>query len=372
MPIRSRVAPARSGVFLAISAAMPVATVLPLRGAADPSMIFTRWPEFGTRNATLRASIPCARYCRRAGSFRPAIATSCPVALCKALSEKRDRPARSPAGVCRAHHRTRGTSYVMSSDAVADFGARLRAIRLSNNWTITDVARMTGLAISTVSKVENGRMSLTYDKLMQLARGLSLDLAELLAPTSSPVSTASNLVTARRSVNRAKDFYHITAGSYDYWYLNTDLARKAFAPIIGETTARSLEEFGKLIRHDGEEFLFVMEGSVIVHTEFYSPVRLEVGECIYIDSTMGHAYLAVDCERARFLCVCTQEDPLQHSSAQHPPAKAGDGSPIQNGTSDLPTGPNPPRFSERSGKGARPATPSVPARHGAERRRLPD
>ena len=55
---------------------------------------------------------------------------------------------------------------------------------------------------------------------------------------------------------------------------------------------RTQQEFGALIRHPGEEFVYVAEGQLIVHTEFYDPVTLHAGEGIYIDSNMGHGYIA--------------------------------------------------------------------------------
>lgn len=195
----------------------------------------------------------------------------------------------------------------MTKNAVSDFAVRLRALRAEKGWKIADVARMTGLAISTISKVENGRMSLTYDKLMQLAHGLSLDLADLLKPSGAPVSSMPTMVTARRSIARKGEEFHIAARSYDYWYLNTDLARKAITPILGEARAKTIGEFGELLRHAGEEFVYVLEGSLIVHTEFYNPARLEEGDSVYIDSTMGHAYLVAEGEVCRFLSVCTED-----------------------------------------------------------------
>jgi transcriptional regulator with XRE-family HTH domain len=191
--------------------------------------------------------------------------------------------------------------------ALTDLGSRIRAIRAKNGWKITDVANMTGMAISTISKVENGRMSLTYDKLVQLARGLSLDLADILQGSTVLDKPKPPLVTARRSVNRADDSIHIVAGYYDYWYLNTDLAHKSIIPMLGETKAQSIEEFGELIKHSGEEFIFVLEGNMLVYTEFYNPITLSEGESLYIDSTMGHAYIAMNCERCRFLSVCTED-----------------------------------------------------------------
>ncbi len=63
------------------------------------------------------------------------------------------------------------------------------------------------------------------------------------------------------------------------------------------------------MRHSGEEYIYVLEGRVKVHTEFYDPVILEPGESIYIDSNMGHAYVAADgCEEATVLGVCSSND----------------------------------------------------------------
>jgi hypothetical protein len=80
-------------------------------------------------------------------------------------------------------------------------------------------------------------------------------------------------------------------------------------PIIGLVRVRTLEEFGDLIRHPGEEFVYVIEGSIELHTEFYEPIILKPGEGAYLDSNMGHAYLAAPgCDEAKILGVCASAD----------------------------------------------------------------
>jgi hypothetical protein len=143
---------------------------------------------------------------------------------------------------------------------------------------------------------------LTYDKLQQLAKGLSLDLGELFGDRGGADVAAT--ATARRSVGRAGDGVFVNSTFYDYFYLNADLAPKRMVPIVGVVRARSLEEFGDLIRHDGEEFTMVIEGSIIVHLEFYAPITLSVGDHVYIDSRMGHAYLAGEDGPCRMISVC--------------------------------------------------------------------
>jgi mannose-6-phosphate isomerase-like protein (cupin superfamily) len=80
-------------------------------------------------------------------------------------------------------------------------------------------------------------------------------------------------------------------------------------PLITRIRAHSAREFGDLVRHQGEEFIYVIEGRIEVHTEFYDPVVLGPGETIYIDSSMGHAYVVAEgCEEALVLGVCSSAD----------------------------------------------------------------
>ena len=51
-----------------------------------------------------------------------------------------------------------------------------------------------------------------------------------------------------------------------------------------------------------------------MHTAFYDPVVLKAGESIYVDSNMGHAYVAEGCEEATVLAVCSSaEESLMES-----------------------------------------------------------
>jgi mannose-6-phosphate isomerase-like protein (cupin superfamily) len=79
-------------------------------------------------------------------------------------------------------------------------------------------------------------------------------------------------------------------------------------PVFTRIRAKSLAEFGELVRHSGEEYIYVLEGAITVHTEFYDPVVLKCGESIYVDSNMGHAYVASGCDEALVLGVCSSAD----------------------------------------------------------------
>jgi transcriptional regulator with XRE-family HTH domain len=159
----------------------------------------------------------------------------------------------------------------------------------------------TGIPLSTLAKVERGELNLTYDKLQQLSERLNMPLSELL---ESGANSEQPAYTARRSLGSIENALSIRTGKYDYYYLCTDLRRKEMVPILTDVHARTLEEFGEMHRHAGEEFTFVVSGSVQVVTEHYDPATLSEGQAIYFDATMPHAYLVADgCERATILCV---------------------------------------------------------------------
>lgn len=185
-------------------------------------------------------------------------------------------------------------------------GALLRGLRTRNRWTLKDMSDHSGIPISTLSKVEHDRLTLTYDKLQQLSRRLNIRMSELFAENDA---SADSPVTARRSIGDIKRSVRVMTPNYDYYYLCTELRRKRMIPILTRIRAKSVEEFGELVRHSGEEFIYVVDGSVIVHTEFYDPVTLKVGESIYIDSNMGHGYVTADgCDEAVVLGVCSSAE----------------------------------------------------------------
>src|SRR5450432_476854 len=186
-------------------------------------------------------------------------------------------------------------------------GSLLRALRLRNKWTLKEMSQRTDIPVSTLSKVEHDRLTLTYDKLVQLSQRLNIRISELFADTNT--GTAEPAVTARRSIGRTDDAVRVNTKNYDYYYLCPELRRKRMIPILTRIRAKSAQEFGELVRHSGEEYIYVLEGGIKVLTEFYDPVVLAVGESIYIDSNMGHAYVTADgCDEATVLGVCSSTD----------------------------------------------------------------
>ena len=243
---------------------------------------------------------------------------------------------------------------------MANPGAALNAARRRQGLTLVELGGRCGLPVSTLSKLENGKMALTFDKLTRISQALGIDIAELFA--NSGGSDESGRFGGRRSITRAGEGYAIESDTYGHLYPASDLLNKRFVPIVAELHARTLEEFGPLVRHGGEEFTFVISGTVDLHTDLYAPTRLEAGDSIYFDSSMGHAYLCVGNAPARVLSVCS-------ASESHVRESVIAGTRNTHSTGDKAGKPAKAVNAVKAAKPAKPARPRVAAARGGARRK---
>src|SRR4051794_32230735 len=183
------------------------------------------------------------------------------------------------------------------------FGARIRELRKDAGLTLQELSGRCGLAPSTISKVEQNQISPTYENILRLADGLGLEVAQLFT------KGRNGGVTGRRSVTRAGAGIALATAQYDYELLCTDLTHKHFTPLLATVRARSLADFSDYVRHDGEEFMFVVSGTARLETEFYEPLVLQAGDSCYFDSRMGHACISTGDTPAVVLWVSSRDEP---------------------------------------------------------------
>ena len=184
-------------------------------------------------------------------------------------------------------------------------GSFVRRIRKERQWTLAKMSEACGIPLSTLAKIENDKLTLTYDKLQKFSASLGVSLGALFADPQR----GDDLVTARRSLAKLDNAIRVVTPNYIYNYLCSDLRKRRMIPIHVEITAKTLTDFGNLVQHGGEEFAFVLEGAVVFHSEYYAPIVMTKGEGVYIDSNMQHGYLVAEGhDRAVILSVCASDD----------------------------------------------------------------
>ncbi|MFY0623505.1 MAG: helix-turn-helix transcriptional regulator [Pelagimonas sp.] len=178
-----------------------------------------------------------------------------------------------------------------------DLGQRVRDLRKELDWTLEQAAKQAGLARSTLSKIENGQMSPTYDALKKLAVGLQISVPQLFTPPQQ------EKVNGRMAITRSDEGQKHATATYEHVLLGENLTRKKMLPYRARVRARDMAEFDGWVRHDGEEFLYVLTGVVRLYTEFYEPVEMKRGDSAYYDATMGHNVVSLSQEDATILWV---------------------------------------------------------------------
>lgn len=178
-----------------------------------------------------------------------------------------------------------------------NLGHRVRELRKAKGWTLDQAATQAGLARSTLSKIENGQMSPTYDAVRKLAEGLEITVPQLFTPAAKP-QVSGRMAVTKSGTGQS----HITT-TYEHELLAGGLSRKQMLPYRATIRARSMEDFAGWVRHEGEEFLYVLTGVIRLYTEFYEPVDLRRGDSAYYDATMGHDVISLSEEDATILWV---------------------------------------------------------------------
>ena len=117
--------------------------------------------------------------------------------------------------------------------------------------TLKDVSERTELSISTLSRIENDLISVTYDNVLAIANALHISLVDLLGQTNGVPSTRRSIVQIGVGDVYGTNVYH-------YKMLHTDLAARQMTPIRARLKAGSIAKFGPLKVHPGEEFFVVM------------------------------------------------------------------------------------------------------------------
>lgn len=182
----------------------------------------------------------------------------------------------------------------MSSRLSAKAGLAIRKLRSAGGWTLAQLSEKSGVPLSTLSKVELGQTSLSYENLLRICRGLEIDMVRLLGAEADGElggAPAAPAAMGRRSVTRSGegDTTRLPAGPARL--AGGDLTRKAFTPMVVDVQARSLEAHEGFQRDAGEAWLMVLEGDLALHSELYSPLHLKAGDSVYFDARAGYALL---------------------------------------------------------------------------------
>jgi transcriptional regulator with XRE-family HTH domain len=194
----------------------------------------------------------------------------------------------------------------MNAANTPSLGKNMRRLRMKRGWSMIKMCDAIGMKQSSLSKVENGLMSLSYDRLVEVARRLEIDISDLFM--TEPEGRNSVAASARICVDRANDAKPVKWENFRYRHFGVEVKERLMIPMYGEVTpakGRPEREFGG---YSGERFLYVIDGTIEFHSEFYETYTLNAGDAIYFDIRMKHSFVAPEGKKAKCLLVTASED----------------------------------------------------------------
>lgn len=177
---------------------------------------------------------------------------------------------------------------------------RLKEIRLNKKLTLENLAKITGFTKGYLSQIENASQPPPIYTLSRISNALGVDVTELFNKT--PVGEPYQEIT----ISRRNHYKQHNRESTPYGYIFEDLAPlkkgKNMEPFFVTVGFDRKIDIQKDFRHDGEEFIFVLEGTLKLFFKGHSYV-LEEGDCAYFDADKPHSGMSLGDKEAKLLIV---------------------------------------------------------------------
>lgn len=190
--------------------------------------------------------------------------------------------------------------------AEARVGEHLRELRQERNLSVRALAARSGLAINTLSMIENGRTSPSVSTLQILARALEVPIAAFFA-----YETIEKKVVHARSQQRPAAMVETTRLEH----LGKGLAGGAVQPFV-VTLEPGFGSGQSLTVHTGHEFVYCLSGQVQYTIEGQNYL-LEAGDSLIFESHLPHCWKNAGNKPAQIILVLIPADSRDTPAERH-------------------------------------------------------
>ncbi len=175
---------------------------------------------------------------------------------------------------------------------IARLGARLRDLRTARGWTQDELARRAGLSKSYLSRIEDGDRQPSLASLLSLSQAFEVTLAALFAV---PAAKETHCVVLRADAALAQ-----AGNGLRYTPLSLPNGSRSIQPI--RVVVPAGREDGDQYRHDGEEWLFVLSGTLRLALADETHT-LYPGDTAHFDARVPHRLSALNGGDAELILV---------------------------------------------------------------------
>ena len=180
-------------------------------------------------------------------------------------------------------------------EKIEQVAARIRDLRKIHGVEVEVLARELKLPTDQYQRFENGAADIPVSVLYQLAQRFGVELSDLLTGEEPRLRTYTVTRSGRGvSVDRRRE--------YEYQSLAHNFVHKKAEPFLVTVKPRSDDEPEHVNSHPGQEFNYVLEGTLRVVLDKHEVV-LKEGDALFFDSSVPHGMRALEGRPARFLAI---------------------------------------------------------------------
>ncbi|MGL3804602.1 helix-turn-helix domain-containing protein [Paeniglutamicibacter sp. R2-26] len=188
-------------------------------------------------------------------------------------------------------------------DTLAGVGPRLRALRTGTNTTLQELSALTGISVSTLSRLESGHRRPTLEQLLPLARAHGVPLDDLVGAPA----TGDPRIHIKPIKHHGMTILPLSRGSGG--------GLQAFKNVLQAGTDRSVPD---LRTHEGYEWIYVLKGRLRLCLGEHDIV-MPAGEAAEFDTRTPHWFGRADAQAVEFLSLFGPQGERMHVRAK--PAK---------------------------------------------------
>ena len=179
---------------------------------------------------------------------------------------------------------------------VDEVGSRIHKLRKKRGISIEDLSNLTGFDVTRLRNIENGQERPQLGTVMKLSKALDAAVGRLVSGMGTKLFSITRK-NERKPISRSRSNTS-NKNVYSYMSLAPEVHGRHMEALIVQLEKSEDKETSV---HNGEEFVFVLEGMVSL-TIGQDTYALEPGDSAYYLSTTSH-FITAETEKATILAV---------------------------------------------------------------------
>lgn len=175
-----------------------------------------------------------------------------------------------------------------------EIGEKIKKLRTDKQMTLKDLSKLTNLSIGYISQLERGKTTVALDSLQKISEALEVDFTYFFnMPNKDNIELYKSF---------ERNMLFMENNNYIEYTLSNNLANMKLLPRLIEVMPQKEPELVELYSHEGEEFIYVLEG---ILTYYYNGKSYDLypGDAFHIHSSVPHNLSNNTNKLVRLICV---------------------------------------------------------------------